>query len=377
MPVTLGSLSGFAVGVTADRRWEEQAELLERRGARVVHGACIRTLPLGAEGGLRDATQAAVQRPPDVVVLTTGIGTRGWFAAAESMGLGEQLLAALTPATLLTRGPKAAGAALTAGLDVAWKAPGATNAELLDHLAELARSGGSRRVVVQLDGNPTAAFAESVRAQGHDVVAVPVYRWELPDDLAPARRLVEQCCDGTLDAVTFTAAHTVSNLFAIADRVGLGEPLRAAFVQREVTAVCVGPVCAGQAVDEGIPAERLVVPDHARLGAMVRAASTAFEARRRELRFADRTVVVQGRVVRVDGGDPATLTERERGVLDQLARRPGVVVPKGTLLREVWGDSELDAHVVEVTVNRLRRRLGAAGEGIETVVRRGYRLAVE
>jgi uroporphyrinogen-III synthase len=42
----------------------------------------------------------------------------------------------------------------------------------------------------------------------------------------------------------------------------------------------------------------------------------------------------------------------------------------------VWGEVG-DEHVVEVTVARLRRRLGAAGGGIETVVRRGYRLAID
>lgn len=44
-------LSGFTVGITADRRWEEQAELLRRRGACVIHGPSIRTLPIGPRDG--------------------------------------------------------------------------------------------------------------------------------------------------------------------------------------------------------------------------------------------------------------------------------------------------------------------------------------
>jgi uroporphyrinogen-III synthase len=40
----------------------------------------------------------------------------------------------------------------------------------------------------------------------------------------------------------------------------------------------------------------------------------------------------------------------------------------------VW-TGETDDHVVEVTVGRLRRRLGSAGTHIETVMRRGYRLS--
>jgi len=95
MGQAIGALGGFTVGITADRRADEQAELLERRGAKVVHGPTIRTLPLADDDSLRATTLAVIERPPDVVVLTTGIGTRSWFAAAESRGLGDQLLESL------------------------------------------------------------------------------------------------------------------------------------------------------------------------------------------------------------------------------------------------------------------------------------------
>ena len=52
------------------------------------------------------------------------------------------------------------------------------------------------------------------------------------------------------------------------------------------------------------------------------------------------------------------------------------VVSKARLARQVWGPLDGDEHVVEVTVARLRKRLGPLGQGIETVMRRGYRLGV-
>lgn len=77
----------------------------------------------------------------------------------------------------------------------------------------------------------------------------------------------------------------------------------------------------------------------------------------------------------VVGGAALTLTERERALLDVLLERPGAVFSKSVLLRRVWPGDEHDEHVVEVTMARLRRRLGPAAAGIETVFRRGYRLA--
>src|SRR5262245_61194271 len=97
--------------------------MLVRRGARVVLGPAVRTLPLAASAELRDVTEALVADPPDVLVANTGVGIRSWFAVAESWGLGEALMGALGQAEILARGAKAAGAVLSAGLPVAWRAP--------------------------------------------------------------------------------------------------------------------------------------------------------------------------------------------------------------------------------------------------------------
>ena len=87
--------------------------MLRRRGAQVVHGPTVRTLPLVADAGIRAVTEQLVAAPPDVVIANTGIGVRSWFAAAESFGLGEALLDVFRDAEVLARGPKAAGAVLT------------------------------------------------------------------------------------------------------------------------------------------------------------------------------------------------------------------------------------------------------------------------
>jgi uroporphyrinogen-III synthase len=374
-PATLDALSGYVVGITADRRWQEQAELLERRGARTIHGPCIRTFALSTEDGVRAATTELLARPPDAVVLTTGIGTRGWIGAVEGMGHGEDLVDALDGAMVLARGPKAAGAALTAGIEVTWRAPGARTAEVVGHLREHADAGRRLRIAVQLDGDPDARLVAALRALGHEVVAVPVYRWTLPDDTAPALRLIAAVCDGEVDAVTFTAGYTVGNLLALADGAGVRDRVVEQLATGAVTPVAIGPACAERLRELGLgdPVE----PATPRLGAMVRALTQTYADRVRRLRLVGRDVLVQGRVVAANGDAPVELSGREREVLDALAQRPGAVVSKRALLERVWGGAETDEHVVEVTVARLRRRLGPAGTGIETVVRRGYRLAAD
>jgi len=366
--MTLRPLDGFVVGITADRRWQEQAELLERRGASILHGPTMTTLYLASDDDLRRATAAVVDAPPDYVVATTGIGMRAWLEAAACWGLGERLHDALGGARIVARGPKAAAAVQAGGLEV-WQR---SSTEQMGALVEvlLAEPLDGKRVVLQEYGMPNPEVAAALGAAGATVVEVPVYRWRLPEDTGPVLRLVEAACDGRVDAITFTSAPAVHNLFTIAGQHGMAEPLRKACNER-VVAACVGPVCAEGAMKEGI--EEPLAPPVGRLGLLVRALSDRFEGQRRTFALGGCPAVLQGSALDV-GGERVELTPRERSLFEALVEADGAVVARAVLLERVWGSAEADAHVLEVTVGRLRRRLGRAGGSLKAVAGRGYRL---
>ena len=364
------TLAGFTVGITADRRWEEQAELLRRRGASVIHGPAIRTLPLDPGAGLREATESLILDPPDVVIANTGIGMRSWLMAAESWGLGDALLGALEGARLLARGPKAASVLHQAGIDVVERAP----TERLCDVVALAAANGldGCRVALQRHGNDSPDALAALVAAGAEVIEIPVYRWLIPDDTRPAAKLVEAVVERRVHALTFTSAPAVRNFFDIADALGLGDAVRDR-CNGAVVAACVGPVCASAAVEAGI--DDPLVPERARLGPLIRLVADRLVSEGcRPVTLGGERVVVQGAAVRV-GDAVVKLSGREARLLAVLTDRDGAVVSKSELLADVWGSDVGDPHVVEVTVARLRRRLGPAGRGIVTVPRRGYRLS--
>lgn len=361
-------LAGFTVGVTAARRREELGALLQRRGARVVDAPAIRIVPLADDGELRAATQECLAGPLDVVVATTGIGFRGWLEAAEGWGQGAALVKHLAGATLLARGPKARGAIRAAGLLDAWSPASESSSEVLDHLLE--RGVAGYRIAVQLHGEPLPDFVDALRGAGASVVTVPVYRWVLPEDVTPLRRLVELATTGQLDAVAFTSAPAVASMLRIADACGQRETLLAA-LRRDVLPACVGPVTAG-------PLERLEVPtvqpDRYRLGALVRELVEALPARTRRLPVAGHLLEVRGHGAILDG-ELVSLPPSLMAVLRALARQPGRVRSRTDLLAELPGGRGNDAHAVEMAVTRLRGALGA--RLVQTVTKRGYRLAFE
>jgi uroporphyrinogen-III synthase len=360
-------LDGFTIGVTADRRADEQVALFERRGATVVHGAAIRTLPVGDDEGVVDVTRTLIAHPPDALIANTGLGMRSWIGVADSHGLGEPLLQALRSSRICARGPKAAGAVHSLGLDVAAVATTERLRECVELVAAELPAGG--RLAIQLDGGGSPAEVDVLRRAGAEVVEVPVYRWEPPDDPRPAQRLAEAVASGRVHAVTFTSAPALRTWLDLAEEAGVARPLRARLRAGEVVVGCVGPVCIEAAEEAGIGGGDVVAPARARLGPLVAAVSERLTERVQRVG----PLVITGTVVH-SGERRVELSDIEARTLAVLAERPGAVVAKADLLRQVWGDPGGDPHVVEVTVARLRRRLGPDGRGIVTVPRRGYTL---
>ena len=118
--------------------------MLSRRGAKVLHGPTMSTTLLGDVDATIAATQTVIDDGADIVVLTTGIGVRSWFAAAESAGLDDPLRAALSGSVVIARGPKAEQAAMAVGLDVSWRAASETSVEIGDRLAADGVTGRAR-----------------------------------------------------------------------------------------------------------------------------------------------------------------------------------------------------------------------------------------
>ncbi|MFJ2773269.1 uroporphyrinogen-III synthase [Streptomyces sp. NPDC087300] len=363
-----GPLAGFTVGVTAARRADELGALLQRRGATVLHAPALRIVPLADDSELLAATKELIGHAPDVVIATTAIGFRGWIEAADGWGLGEALVGCLRGVELLARGPKVKGAVRAAGLTEEWSPSSESMAEVLDRL--LGQGVAGRRVALQLHGEPLPGFVEALRAGGAEVVVVPVYRWLPPEDLAPVDRLLDATVARSVDALTFTSAPAAASLLARAEERGMRDELLAA-LGHDVLAACVGSVTALPLQSLGVAT---VQPERFRIGPLVQLICRELPSRARVLPVAGRRVEIRGHAAVVDE-ELRPLPPAGMALLRALARRPGWVVARAELLRALPGAGR-DEHAVETAMARLRAALGDP-KLIQTVVKRGYRLAVD
>jgi uroporphyrinogen-III synthase len=357
------TLAGFTVAITADRRRDEFAVLLERRGAKVFLAPALRIVPIADDVDLAARTAELVRQPPTIAFISTGIGLRGWLEAAEGWGVADGLTAALRHGYLIARGAKARGALRAAGLADRWSPKSESCEEVLAHL--LARGVRGERVAVQLHGDDQPEFVAALRAAGADVVPVTVYRWEPPVDTAPLRRLIEMIVARSVDAVAFTSAPAVEAVLASGDRDRVVEALRS-----EVVAACVGPVTAAPLRELRIP---VLEPARPRLGALARALVDELPVRAPRLRVAGSTLALRGHAAVVDG-ELRPLAQAPMAILRALATADGRVLSRAELLCALPRGS--DEHAVEMAVARLRAALGGA-DFVQTVVKRGYRLRLD
>ncbi len=356
------SLAGYTIGVTADQRRDELAGLLEGHGARIVLAPALRIVPIADDAELRAATRACLDAPPDVVIANTGIGMRGWLEAGDGCGLGEPLRTVLGNAYLVARGPKAASALRSAGMEPQWSPIGEGWDEVVEHLRCRGLPGVT--VALQLHGEPQPECTEALEAAGARVIEVPVYRWAPPTDPAPLHRLVDLVVGRLVDAVTFTAAPAVGALLRAAGPA-TGSLLDA--LRSDVLAACLGPVTAAPLLRYGVP---VAAPPTARLGALVRTLVDELPRRAVNLRVSGHDLTLRGHAAIIDG-KLRPLAPAPMAVLRALAATPGRVLSRAALLRTLPRGA--DEHAVEMAVARLRAGLGTP-RVVQTVVKRGYRL---
>lgn len=367
-------LTGYRIAVTSARRAEELCALLSRHGAEVCSAPAINMIALPDDDELHTNTAALIAEPPDILVVHTGIGFRGWLAAAEGWGLANQLIESLSSARIVSRGPKATGALRAAGLHEEWSPESESSQELLEYLLKSGVSG--MRIAVQLHGaadawDPFPEFLGGLRFAGAEVVPIRVYRWKPTPLGGDFDQLVSGIARRQFDAVTFTSAPAAAAVLERSRELNIEDQLLEA-LRTDVHAMCVGPVTSRPLIRKGVPTSS---PERMRLGALARHVAEELPLLGSCIvKAAGHVVDVRGTCVLVDGS-MKLLSPSGMATLRALAQRPGDVVARSDLLRVLPGSSN-DPHAVDTAVLRLRTALGDKNI-ITTVVKRGYRLAID
>jgi len=240
-------MQGKRVAVLESRLGRQLAELVEGRGGRPFHAPALAELPDLDSGKIGELVRSLEARPAKLFVFQTGVGTKALFAATDALRLTDKFLSQLQKATVAARGPKPSAALRARGVRIDRSAGDPfTTHEILDCTKDLAVKG--ERVVVQRHGSVNAELDRALEARGAEVIEIPTYRWALPGDTAPLAELVGRLERGEMDAVLFTNAEQVRNLFLVSKKLNkdVQGPLNRTLV------ASIGPVASAALREAGV-----------------------------------------------------------------------------------------------------------------------------
>lgn len=266
------SYQDLGVLILESRRSRELAALVSTYGGRPFPAPALREVPVDSNPQVLHFARALIADEVDLVVLLTGVGTRALLAVVEEAGLRDAFIAALGRTKIAVRGPKPL--AVLRELKVQpWVIAPEPNTwrELLGALDAATESGplNSFRVVIQEYGARSTDLEEGLQARGCHVTSVPVYRWALPEDMAPLESAVKAVAAGQLDVVLFTSATQAVHFFQTAAALNLEEPARRAMSRMVVASI--GPTTSEELRQQQLPVD--LEASHPKMGFLAREAA--------------------------------------------------------------------------------------------------------
>ncbi len=260
--------NGLRVVSFESRLANEAAALITKAGGVAIVAPALREAPLENNPQALAFARRLLDGAYDVVIFTTGVGTRALFETIETACARRDLVDALARTTVVARGPKTLRALRELGVPVAITVPEPNTWREVVAAVEESAEGVSldgARVAVQEYGARNQRFLDELAERGAAVEPVPVYRWTLPENLEPLRGAIREILARTADVVLFTSAAQVEHVLALAEREGRGPEFRKAL--EEVVVCSIGPVCSEALTAAGIAVD--LEPSRSRLGVLV------------------------------------------------------------------------------------------------------------
>ena len=269
------NFQGLTVLTLESRRGQEMSRLIETYGGKPLHASAMREVPLSSNPEALKFADALFAGKLDVIIFLTGVGARALANLLESAHPADKLLDALRRASIIARGPKPLAVLREWNVPITLAAPEPnTWRELLQAIDDNQLQLRGKHVAVQEYGVSNPELLEGLRQRGADVMPVPVYRWDLPEDQAPLRAAVDSIIAHQVDVALFTTSVQVDHLFQIAEQGGNKDALKTSLAQ--IVKASIGPTTSDVLRSYGLSID--LQASHPKMGFLVKEAAEQAEA---------------------------------------------------------------------------------------------------
>lgn len=261
------SFAGLRVLSLESRRAAEIELLITKQGGEAIVAPSVKERALDDHAGAFRLLEGLEHGEFDMLILMTGVGLTFWRDVIATRYPVSRADDALHRVKLLARGPKPSAILRPLGFspDVTIPEPNTWR-----EVVQAMQNRPERRLAIQEYGRPNPEFVGALRALGKEVETFALYRWEMPDDLAPLRNAVRELAAHKVDVALFTSSIQLEHLLSIATGEGLREEVLTA-LHGNIAIASVGPIMTATLVEHGLTPD--IVPASPKMGALVRAAA--------------------------------------------------------------------------------------------------------
>jgi uroporphyrinogen-III synthase len=260
------SFAGKRVLCFESRRATETAELIRRNGGEPAVAPSMREVPLERNEEAFQFADRLLAGAYDMAIFLTGVGTRQLVKVLSTRHPQESIIEALRKIAIVARGPKPSAALRELGVPVHVNAP---EPNTWRELMQAIEGRPERRIAIQEYGRSNEELIAALAAKGAEVTRVPVYAYELPEDLGPLREAVTGLARKDFDVTLFTTSQQVVHLMQIAREMNLEDQARQGI--RGTMIASIGPTTTEMLAEYGLKPD--LEPSHPKLGILVKEAA--------------------------------------------------------------------------------------------------------
>lgn len=271
------TFDGLRVLAFESRRATELTTLIATFGGAPIAAPALREVALDSSQPAREFAAALDRGEFDIVIFLTGVGIRALLEAIEPEYSRERFAAALTRVKTAVRGPKPFAVLRELNVPVWVTAPEPnTWREVVAAIEARAdeRPLAGARIGIQEYGVSNPELLAALRARGAQVTAVPIYRWELPEDLSPLHEAIGALTRGDVHVVLFTSGIQMTHLWQVAEATGAQEAVRRGLQGAVVASI--GPTTSEELTRRGITPD--LQASRPKIGMLVREAAAGARA---------------------------------------------------------------------------------------------------
>jgi len=243
--------------------------LIERYGWQHHVAPALREIPLSDNTAVLEFGNRLLAGHFEMVILLTGAGTRTMVEILQTRYPLVSIKTAIARTTVVARGPKPVAALKELGLTQSITVPEPNTwrdiLQVLDGRGSLIEV----RIAVQEYGVSNPDLLAALRERGAQVTPVPIYKWALPEDMVPLRRVLNAIVAGQVDVLLITNAAQIDHVMQLLEQEGTTAQFKEAC--RKMIVASIGPTASERLrhYDLSIDFE----PSHSKMGVLVKETS--------------------------------------------------------------------------------------------------------